>query len=69
MSTFTIYYGAAKPMVARGVNQCRLLQFAEKFRGWHTFRNDVATKRAVMALHAKGYLQVSGDQFRFTYPR
>ena len=58
MATFKIYYGAAKPMTAVGKHQCNLLAFAEK----------KTTMRAVQALHAKGYIEVIGDQFRFVYP-
>ena len=65
---FTYYYGAEKPIVAIGKNQCRLLSFAEKYRGWHTFKQDRATVRAINALQAKGCLEIIGDQFRFRYP-
>ena len=65
---FEIYHGTSKPMRAVGTNQCRALQFAEKHRGWHTFTLDRATKTAILALAAKGYLEVTGDQFRFSYP-
>ena len=68
MATFKIYYGAAKPMTAVGKHQCNLLAFAEKYRGWHSFADDKTTMRAVQALHAKGYIEVIGDQFRFVYP-
>lgn len=68
MATFTIFYGAAKPIKAVGVNQCRVLEFAEKYKGWHTFKQDRATVRAVRALAVKGCLEIVGDQFRFTYP-
>lgn len=68
MPKFTIYYGSAIPMKAVGKHQCRLLEFAEKYRGWHTYAQDRTTKRAVEDLHRKGYLEVIGDQFRFCYP-
>lgn len=68
MTTFKIYHGSVKPMVAVGKHQCNLLAFAEKYRGWHSFADDKVTMRAVNALHAKGYLEVVGDQFRFMYP-
>lgn len=64
----TIYYGGSKPIVAVGKNQCNLLAFAEKYKQWHSFTQDRATKRAVSALAKKGALEISGDQFRFTYP-
>lgn len=69
MATFTIFYGAAKPIRAVGVNQCRLLGFAEKYKGWHTMASDRATRRAIRALQSKGCLEVAGDQFRFQYPK
>ena len=69
MTTFKVYYGAAKPMVAVGKHQCRLLEFAEKYKGWHTFAPCPATVRAIKALEAKGYIECNGDQFRFTYPK
>lgn len=65
---FSIWYGAPSPIVAVGKHQCRLLQFAERFRGWHTFSGDRTTVRAVSALARKGCLEISGDQFRFVYP-
>lgn len=69
MEKFTIWYGAATPMVARGKHQCRLLRFAEQFKGWHTIGNDWNAKRAAKALAKRGCLELSGDQFRFTYPK
>lgn len=70
MTTFRIYYGAAEPMKAVGVNQVRLLKFAEKYKGWHTYSGDRATLRAIVALHAKDYLEVSWENqmFKFKYP-
>lgn len=68
MTMLTIYHGASKPIKAVGVNQCRLLAFAEKYKGWHSFAQDRATKRAVKALESKGCLVVLGDQFQFVYP-
>lgn len=65
----TIWHGKETPMVAIGANQCRLLGFAEKYRGWHTFKQDRPTKAAINALKNKGYIEVLGDQFRFTYPQ
>lgn len=69
MTTFKIYYGATKPIIARGANQCHLLMFAEKYPGWHSFSKDRATRQAVKALSAKDCLEVIGDQFRFCYPK
>lgn len=70
MQTLTIWHGAPVPMVARGVNQCRILSFAERFKGWHYFADDKPTRRALSALEAKGYLERNeSGQFRFTYPK
>lgn len=68
MTTLTIYYGRATPIRAVGRHQCRLLGFAEKYRGWHSFAQDKPTIKAVHALQRKGCLEVIGDQFRFVYP-
>lgn len=69
MATFTIYYGAAKPIRVQGANCVRMLQFAEKYKGWHTLAKDRATKRAAESLLRHGCIEVSGDQFRFCYPK
>lgn len=70
MATFKIYHGAAKPIVARGVNQCRLLGFAEQNRGWHYHASDRATRRALAALVARGCIETNAyGQFRFAYPK
>jgi hypothetical protein len=63
-----IYYGGYGVMFAVGVHQCRLISFAFQYQGWHTFKKDRATLRAVNALEKKGCLEVKGDQFRFRYP-
>ena len=51
-------------MVAIGKNQCNLLSFAEKYRGWHTFKKDRTTIAAISRLQQKGYIEVIQDQFR-----
>lgn len=70
MTTFTISCGAEKPIKAVGKNQCSLLAFAEKYRGWHSYKKDRATTRAVAGLEKKGLLEVIPEncQFRFKYP-
>ncbi len=60
----TIYTGTKNPMVARGKNQCHLLEFAHNHKGWHTFKQNRATKRAITALEKKGYIEIDNDQFR-----
>jgi hypothetical protein len=63
---FSVYTGRPSgPFVAIGKNQCRLLGFAEKYRGWHTYAKDRATLRAVQGLVKRGSLIVEGNQFRF----
>lgn len=70
MESLTIWHGAIKPMRAKGVNQCRVLSFAERFKGWHYFADDKPTRRAIAALLKKGHLeQNESGQFRFTYPK
>lgn len=69
MNSLTIYYGASKPIRVRGVNVCRLVSFAEKFPCWHTIKQDRATKRAIASAQRAGCVEVSGDQFRFCYPK
>lgn len=69
MTTMTIYYGKAQPIKAIGKHQCKLLDFAYKYKGWHTFNTkDKDTKRAVFGLQRKGCLELVGDQFRFVHP-
>ncbi len=69
MPSLTIYFGSARgPIRATGKNCVRLLSFAERNRGWHTFKNDRATRNAIASLVRRECLEVSGDQFRFVYP-
>lgn len=65
----TIYHGAPRPIVARGEHQCRILGFAHETRCWHYMGTDRAELRAIKALAARGCLEISGDTYRFTYPR
>ncbi len=61
-----IHHGRATPMVAIGANQCKLLDFAFRYPGWHSYmRRDRATLRALSRLEEKGYVQVMSGQFRF----
>ena len=66
----TIYHGAKTPMKATGKHQCRLLEFAERFHGWHSYKTTCrATRRAIEALQRKGYIELNAfDQFRIAYP-
>lgn len=69
MQTLTICHGLSKPIKAIGKHQTKALDFAYRFQCWHTFAQDRNTKRAILALAKKGYLELSSDQFRFTYPK
>lgn len=69
MNSLTIYYGTTKPIKAIGKHQVKLLDFAYRYKGWHTFATDSNTMRAIQALNAKGCLELNQfGQFRFTYP-
>lgn len=66
MTTLAIYYGASKPRRAVGAHQCRLLAFAEKYRGWHTHAADRTTARAIAGLIRRGAIEASANnQFRW----
>lgn len=60
----TVFDGTGKPKRAVGPHQCRLLQFATEYPGWHSFRQDRVTRRAVEGLKRRGAIVVKGDQFR-----
>ena len=68
MATMAIYYGAAKPVKAVGVNQCRILRFAESHKTWHYMKPDRASKRAYAGLVKRGVIEVEGPCYRFKYP-
>lgn len=61
-----IYIGLQKPLVAVGKNQCHALAFAEKYRGWHTMKQDRATVKAIKGLARRGCVEISADQFSLT---
>jgi hypothetical protein len=63
MNSLTIYYGKEKPIKVIGKNQVKMLEFAYKYKGWHSLK-------ALNGLLAKGYIEVNQfEQFRFTYPQ
>lgn len=68
MHALTIYAGQSRPLKARGKNQCRLLDFAFRFPGWHSYKPDRSTLQALAGLERKGILEVSREtlQFRLT---
>jgi len=69
MTTLTIYHGSVKPIKATGKHQVKLLDFAYRYKGWHTYSTDSNTMRAIQALNAKGCLLLNQfGQFCFTYP-
>ena len=64
----TIYHGTEKPAIAIGKNQCELLEFAERYRGWHSYSQDRSTLRAVEGLVRRGCIEVNNyEQFRFCH--
>jgi len=69
MAIFEIYYGKEKPITASGKHEVKLLRFAYEHKCWHyiTMRGP-AEKRAIKNLARKGYFEIQGDRFRFTYP-
>jgi len=70
MNSLTIYYGTEKPIKVIGKNQAKMLEFAYKYKGWHSYSSDKPTLQALKGLLAKGYIEVNQfDQFRFTYPK
>lgn len=42
-----------------GKHQLRLLKFAIKYKGWHTFGTDSSTVNAVRSLAAAGLIEVN----------
>ena len=37
MNSLTIYYGKDKPIKVIGKNQVKMLEFAYKYKGWHSY--------------------------------
>ena len=68
MTTLTIYCGLEKPIKAVGKHQVKLLGFAYKYKGWHSYSSDALTLKTVNRLINKGYIEVNEfNQFRFSY--
>ncbi|MDE3023050.1 MAG: hypothetical protein KGI54_14575 [Pseudomonadota bacterium] len=66
MTTIKIYYGAEKPFTALGVNQCRLLSFAERYPSWHSYNKKCrATLRALEGLSRRGSIFWNKDSAQF----
>jgi len=61
----TLHLGSDKPLVAFGSNQCYLLEFAERNRGWHSFKTNRATISAVKGLERRGCIEVSWETHQF----
>jgi hypothetical protein len=70
MPRYFIYYGAALPIVANGAHEIALLEFAEKFRGWHSYPDKPARLSAMHRLAARDclHLDEAGRVYRFKYP-
>ena len=63
-----IHCGQSKPLVAVGEQQCKALQFAAKYPGWHSFNVKCrSTVRAIKGLVRRGSVVVVGDQFHIAY--
>lgn len=68
MATFKVYHGTETPLVAVGKNQCRLLDFAASYPGWHSVADDKTTQRALNGLVKRGSLvRNSFGQFAIAY--
>ena len=65
VATLTIWGGKARPLTARGANQVRLLSFAERNRGWHSFTRDRATIAAVKGLQRRGSVRLDWKTYQF----
>ena len=61
------YEGHAKPISVVGVHCCKLAMFAEKYRGWHSYGHDRATKRAVDSLARRGAIVVDEATQQFKW--
>jgi hypothetical protein len=70
MNSLTIYHGSEKPIKAVGKNQAKMLDFAYRYQGWHSYSKDRPTLQALNGLLKKGFIEVNQfEQFRFTYPK
>lgn len=65
MAKLTIFVGKEKPLTARGENQVRLLGFAERYRGIHSFATDRVTRQAIRGLEKRGSIRVHWDSNQF----
>lgn len=70
MNSLTIFHGKETPIKVRGKHVVRLVEFAMKYRGWHTYATDQTTRRAVASAVRLGCIELNdqGDSFRFVYP-
>ena len=65
INTLTIHHGTKTPFKARGEHQVALLEFAFKYQGWHSFKQDSATTKAVKSLEEKQCLVVDWKTKQF----
>jgi hypothetical protein len=66
--TYTIYYGKKEPLKAVGKYQVNMLQFAEKYQGWHSYSEDKTTLRALNGLLKRDAIIInSNKQFKINY--
>jgi len=59
---FNIFYGNSKTLTAVGKYQVNMLQFAEKYRGWHSYASDKTTLRALNGLIKRGSIVINNNQ-------
>jgi hypothetical protein len=59
---FNIFYGNSKPLTAVRKYQVNMLQFAEKYRGWHSYASDKTTLRALNGLIKRGSIVINNNQ-------
>jgi hypothetical protein len=57
-----------KPIYVRGVHRQRMAAFAEKYRGWHTYAADRATRRAAAGLAKLGVIEIDERLKMFRWP-
>lgn len=62
---FNIFHGSSKPLTAVGKHQVNMLQFAEKYRGWHSYASDKTTLKALNGLLKRGSIVINDNhQFK-----
>ena len=57
-----IYHGTSKPLIAVGKYQVNMLEFAEKYQGWHSYASDKTTLKALNGLIKRGSIVINNNQ-------